>query len=95
MSPFEIVMLICFGSAWPFSIVKAIRTKRVSGKSPMFMAIISLGYLSGIFHKAIYARDWVIVLYVLNMVLISIDLFLYFRYRPARQHRLTTESSSS
>ena len=54
------------------------------------MAIISLGYLSGIFHKALYARDWVIVLYALNMVLISIDLSLYFRYRPAKADRSRT-----
>jgi hypothetical protein len=88
MSPFEIFMLICFGSAWPFSIAKAIRTKHASGKSPVFMAVISLGYLSGIVHKAFYARDWVIVLYALNMILISIDLSLYFRYRPSRHKHL-------
>lgn len=86
MSPFEIFMLICFGSAWPFSIARAIRTKHASGKSPVFMAIISLGYLSGIFHKMFYARDWVVVLYALNMVLIAIDLSLYFRYRPSGKY---------
>jgi len=84
MSPFEVIMLICFGSAWPFSIAKAVRTKQVSGKSPLFMAIICLGYLSGIFHKALHASDWVIVLYALNMVLIAIDLSLYFYYKPSR-----------
>ncbi|MFC2106554.1 hypothetical protein ACFLS5_00305 [Candidatus Bipolaricaulota bacterium] len=84
MSPYEVAMLICFGSAWPFSIVKAIRTKHASGKSPVFMAIICLGYLSGIFHKLLYARDWVVALYALNMVLIAIDLSLYFRYRPSK-----------
>lgn len=87
MSPYEVAMLICFGSAWPFSIAKAIRTKHASGKSPVFMAIICLGYLSGVFHKMIYARDWVVVLYALNMVLIAIDLSLYFRYRPSKNFR--------
>lgn len=81
MSPFEIVMLICFASGWPFSIAKALRTKHVSGKSPGFMAVICLGYLAGVFHKIFFALDWVIVLYVLNMVLIAIDLSLYFKYR--------------
>ena len=84
MSPFEIIMLICFASGWPFSIAKALRTKRVSGKSPGFMAVICLGYLAGVIHKIFYARDWVIVLYVLNMVLIAIDLFLYFKYRSSK-----------
>ena len=85
MSPFEVVMLICFGSGWPFSIVKAIRTKQASGKSPWFMAIICLGYLSGVIHKTLYARDWVIALYVLNIVLIATDLFLYHRYTQPRR----------
>jgi hypothetical protein len=84
MSPFEVIMLICFGSGWPFSIVKAVRTKQASGKSPWFMAIICLGYLSGITHKVLYARDWVIALYALNVVLIATDLFLYHRYTLSR-----------
>ena len=84
MSVFEMIMLICFGSAWPFSIAKAIRTKQVLGKSPLFLVIVSVGYLSGVIHKVIYARDWVIALYVLNMVLIGIDLYLYFHYRPSK-----------
>jgi hypothetical protein len=84
MSPFEIIMLICFASGWPVSIAKAFRTKHVSGKSPGFMAVICFGYLAGVGHKIFYARDWVIVLYVLNMVLIAIDLFLYFKYRSPK-----------
>lgn len=83
MSPFEVIMLVCFGAAWPFSIAKAIRTKRVSGKSAGFMTIICLGYLSGVIHKVLYAHDWVILLYVVNMVLIAIDLSLYFKYKPS------------
>ncbi len=86
MSPFQVVMLVCFGSAWPFSIIKAIRTKHSSGKNPVFMAIICVGYLSGIFHKIVYASDWVVVLYGLNMGLIAIDLSLYFRYRPSGKY---------
>ena len=35
MSPFEALMLICFGLSWPVSILKALRTK-VSGKSPLY-----------------------------------------------------------
>ena len=87
MSPFEVIMLVCFGSGWPFSIGKALRTKQVSGKSPWFMAIICLGYLSGVIHKTLYARDWVVALYGLNMVLIATDLFLYHRYKSSKPHR--------
>ena len=82
MSIFEILMLLCFGLSWPISIAKAIRTKRVEGKSPLFMAVICVGYLSGILHKLLFSLDWVIVLYALNLVMVATDLFLYYRYLP-------------
>jgi hypothetical protein len=85
MSIFEILMLVCFGVSWPISIAKAIRTKRVEGKSPVFMLVICLGYLSGILHKLFFAFDWVIVLYALNLLMVAIDLILYYRYLPSAE----------
>ena len=73
-------MLICFGISWPISIAKSIRTKIVTGKSPVFMAVVSLGYLSGIVHKVLHNLDWITVLYLLNMTMVLMDLLLYFRY---------------
>jgi len=78
---FEALMLACFGVSWPISIAKAVRTKVVAGKSPLFMVIVLLGYASGIAHKALNAPDWVTGLYALNLVLVGVDLTLYFRYR--------------
>lgn len=75
-------MMICFGLSWPISISKSLRTKVVSGKSPLFMSILCLGYLCGIIHKVLYSTDWVMALYALNMVMVAIDLFLYYRYLP-------------
>jgi hypothetical protein len=80
MSVFEIVMLVCFGLSWPISIVKTLRTKMVLGKSALFMGIICVGYLAGIVHKLLYSRDWIISLYALNLVLVAVDMVLYFRY---------------
>ncbi len=80
MSFFEALMLICFGISWPISIYKSWRTKKVSGKSPVFMIVIIIGYASGMAHKILYSRDWVIYLYLLNMIMVSLDLLLYFRY---------------
>ncbi len=80
MSIFEVLMLLCFGLSWPISIAKALRTKKVSGKSPLFMSIVIAGYASGIMHKIFYSFDWVIWLYGLNMILVAIDMSLYFRY---------------
>jgi hypothetical protein len=73
-------MLICFGLSWPISIAKSLRTKVVSGKSPLFLGIICVGYLNGILHKALYCLDWIIVLYTINLFMVAVDLALYFRY---------------
>ncbi len=82
MSVFEIIMLICFGMSWPTSIAKALRTKVVSGKSPLFMGIICVGYVCGLVHKPVYSMDWVIALYAVHLILVATDLALYFRYLP-------------
>ena len=82
MSPFEAAMLICFGLSWPISILKALRTRKVEGKSPLFMLILMVGYSMGILHKAFFNMDWVVSLYVLNLCMVGFDLLLYYRYLP-------------
>lgn len=80
-------MLICFGVGWPISIAKSLRTRVVEGKSPMFMIILAIGYLSGITHKLLYAPDWITALYALNLIMVVTDLTLYYRYLPlSRKH---------
>ena len=74
-------MLVCFGASWPVSIAKSWRTKQVRGKSPLFMMLLLLGYLAGILHKLCYNMDFVIWLYALNFCLVSVDLFLYYKYK--------------
>ena len=81
MSPFEIVMLVCFGSAWPFSIHKSWTTRRVGSKSLVFLFALFVGYIAGIFHKLFFLFDGVIVLYALNGTMVAIDIVLYFRNR--------------
>jgi hypothetical protein len=80
MSIFEALMLVCFGVSWPMSIIKTLRTKTVSGKSPLFIGIIILGYAFGLTHKLVYSRDWVAGLYLYNLVVVSVDFILYYRY---------------
>ncbi|NLG15915.1 MAG: hypothetical protein GX556_01135 [Fibrobacter sp.] len=80
MSFFELAMLICFGVSWPISISKALRTKVVAGKSPVFMSIVIAGYAFGIIHKLLFSFDWVISMYILNLLMVSLDLILYFKY---------------
>ena len=89
MSVFEIIMLVCFGAAWPFSIYKSYRSKSTSGKSVVFLFIILIGYLAGLLHKVFFNFDLVIVLYGINAVMVSIDILLYFRNR--RYERIAAE----
>lgn len=79
MSVFEIIMLLCFGAAWPFSIRKSIVSKSVTGKSLAFLLIVWLGYFAGILHKIFYHPDIVIVFYVINLTMVSVDAIIYLR----------------
>lgn len=81
MSIFEIVMLICFGAAWPLSIYKSYKSKSTQGKSASFLVVILIGYLAGILNKFYYNFDNVVYLYVLNMIMVALDLALYMRNR--------------
>ncbi len=79
LSIFEAVMLICFGAAWPLNIYKSVKSRKTGGKSLPFLFVINLGYISGIIHKVFFSFDLVIYLYILNFVMVSIDIALYFR----------------
>ena len=81
MSIFEALMVVAFGCAWPTSIYKSLRSKSTKGKSLPFLIIIWLGYISGVLHKVIYSMDTVIVFYILNLLMVSVDVALYFRNR--------------
>ena len=79
MSEFEILMLICFGAAWPASIYKSIKSKSTEGKSIIFLYVIMSGYIFGVLHKIIYNYDFVVFLYGLNFLMVFADLMLYYR----------------
>ena len=79
MSPFEALMLICFGAAWPFSIYKSWQTGSNEGKSLLFLVVIFTGYVSGLTHKLVYNWDAVAFLYGLNGLMVFTDLMLYVR----------------
>lgn len=79
-SIWEILMLLCFAFSWPISILRALRTKIVIGKSPVFMIIIIIGYVFGIVHKVLHNYDLVTYLYLMNLIIVATDLSIYFRY---------------
>lgn len=81
MSVFEVIMLLCFGAAWPVSIVKSLRTRRTGGKSFVFLVIVMVGYVSGIIHKLLYSRDFIVGMYALNLTMVFIDSMIWLRNR--------------
>jgi hypothetical protein len=77
----EFAMLFSFGFSWPFAIARTYRAKRVDGKSPHFMFIVIFGYLCGISaHLVEGTKLWLCWIYLIDMLLVSTDLALYFYY---------------
>lgn len=75
----EMMMLICFGVAWPTSILKSWRAKTAKGKSIIFLAVVFLGYICGISAKIVGNEvTYVLFFYVLNFVMVALDIALYF-----------------
>ncbi len=93
---FEAGMLICFGISWPIDILKTVRVRRIEGKSLAFMAIIAVGYCSGIvakFHRAAESGsklDAVTWLYAMNLVFVIVDLILTIRLRAAAAPKIAS-----
>lgn len=88
MSPFEIAMLVCFGISWPISVLKSWKTKSTTGKSILFMTAILIGYIAGILHKIFFSPDFVIIIYVFNLVMVSLDVTLYWIHFSREQKAL-------
>ncbi len=81
MSWLEALMLLCFGAAWPFSIVRSWKSRSTQGKSLFFLLVLILGYLAGIANKLLYHFDAVLFLYLLNVLMVSADAVLWLRNR--------------
>ena len=84
----ETVMIALFGFSWPNNILTTLRNKSTKGKSLMFLVLIDVGYACGIVAKFLKVSEidswfgWLsIAVYILNFVMVSTDLILYFYYR--------------
>lgn len=87
---FEMLMLLCFATAWPFSIIKQLRTKRTEGKSILFSYIVLSGYVFGFVNKIVMDDiNYVIFFYALDFFLVLFDIILYYRYRPNNEPCVT------
>lgn len=90
MSEFlEVVMIVSFGASWPLNVIKSYKARTAKGKSLAFLCLIFFGYIAGIISKLInqsymssFATKWyVLFFYILNLIMVGIDLCLYIRNR--------------
>ncbi len=85
----EVIMLLCFGASWPINVIKAYRVRTAKGKSVIFLYLIIIGYIVGIASKfcneaymAEFSKKWyVLCFYFLNMIMVTVDLIMYYRNR--------------
>ena len=78
---FEILMLICFGFSWPLNVIKSYKARTTKGKSLGFVILIFVGYACGITSKLLMPefKWYVMFFYVLNFIMVGLDLVLYVR----------------
>ena len=78
----EAAMLICVGVSWPFNIHKSWTSRTARGKSVVFGCCVIVGYLLGLASKFLSGDiTYVVGFYVLDVVMVAIDLTLTFRNR--------------
>lgn len=83
---FEAGMVICFGISWPTSIIKSYTSRTSNGKSVFFLLFIFFGYLLGIAGKILTNNfSYVLIFYILNTVMVAVDIGLYFRNKKLDQ----------
>ncbi len=98
----EALTILCFGLSWPISIRKSYISRTAKGKSLFFEVFLLLGYAVGIVRKiiqlvALDSTGFVFFLslffYVLNFIMISIDVALYFRNRKLDAEREAAQAA--
>lgn len=92
----EVIMIVSFGASWPLNVIKSYKARTTKGKSLAFLCLIFFGYIAGILSKllnesymASFASKWyVLFFYVLNLIMVGIDLCLYARnYKLDKENR--------
>ena len=78
---FEILMIVSFGVSWPMNVIKSYKVRTTKGKSLAFLLLIFIGYIFGIASKLLAPsfKWYVMFFYVLNLIMVEMDLILYFR----------------
>ncbi len=83
----EVTMIVSFGISWPLNVIKSYKARTTKGKSLAFLLLIFFGYIAGIISKlvndaymaAIADKWYVLFFYVLNFLMVGLDLLMYAR----------------
>lgn len=84
-------MVVCFGISWPLNICKLLKSRTAKETSVLFYFFIWIGYIFGITSKCIKMASgirtagYVWFFYILNTVMVSIGIALYFWNRHLDQ----------
>ena len=90
---FELFMIVCFGLSWPFNVAKSIRSRSTKGKSLVFLLAIFAGYIFGIINKLLTNPNYVLYAYVFNLIVVGMDLALYFINRQRERNQCRKEAA--
>ena len=84
----EAGMLVCFGFSWPINVVKAYKAGTAKSTSLAFIFLIITGYILGIGAKVInHQYNYVLAVYILNLVIVLSNVVVYFRNRALDRMR--------
>lgn len=92
----ESTMLICFGLSWPMNLAKNIKARSARNMSLQFILLIIIGYVAGISAKIYNHRfNYVLIVYLLNLVVVSANVVVYFINRRYDRQMQTANAELS
>ena len=92
----ETLMLVCFGISWPLTVYKSYKTGTAKGMSRPFILLIMCGYVAGITAKIMNDKiNYVLVAYIINLLIVSADLVVYYRNHHLDKLRENTENGNT
>ncbi|MCQ2573962.1 MAG: hypothetical protein MJ182_08705 [Treponema sp.] len=93
---FEAGMLVCFGFSWPINVVKAYKAGTAKSTSLAFIFLIITGYILGISAKVInHQFNYVLAVYILNLVIVFSNVLVYFRNRALDKKREDSKENTN
>lgn len=92
----EAAMLLCFGLSWPTNAYKNYQARTAAGTSWQFIMLITVGYFAGIAAKVVAGSiNWVLAIYILNLVFLAANWGVYFRNRALDKARIAEGAAAT